>query len=395
MNFLYDLTATQSTPSSKFHGGGTYAEIVFHKLLEKYDASKYLIYGAFDSKRFLNNDIIEDAKLHNVVLFDINAEPIAQLFKRLNVTKFYSALLDETIPWPLDGISVITTVHGLRSLEMPHEKIIYLYESHIKERVKSWLKLTLCSNHYFNKVKKGYARFFTGKMSIITVSEHSKASILSFFPDVDPDSIKVFSSPTFDQLESYGTKTTTTASMLPHDILSGKYFLMTSGAVWIKNNMRSVFALDELFTEHHDLFKDYKAVITGVTDKRIFERHIKNQDRFVFFDYIDRGTLAAIEKNAFAFIYPTLNEGFGYPPIESMKYGVPVITSGISAVPEVCGDAVLYFNPLSVSEIKNRIIQLMNKNIYDTLKEKSITQYKLISSMQSKDLNDMIDYLLA
>ena len=122
---------------------------------------------------------------------------------------------------------------------------------------------------------------------------------------------------------------------------------------------------------------------------------MKNPDRFVFLDYVDRNVLNLLAKNAYGFIYPSLNEGFGYPPIESMRYGVPVAASGTSSVPEICGDAVLYFDPYSISEIKNRIIQLLNSDIYNQLIEKSKKQYEFISSKQKKDLELLADYLIS
>jgi len=63
-------------------------------------------------------------------------------------------------------------------------------------------------------------------------------------------------------------------------------------------------------------------------------------------DYIERSELLYLHKNAYAFIYPSLSEGFGHPPMESMRYGVLVAASGTSAIPEICQNAAIYFDPL-------------------------------------------------
>ena len=97
---------------------------------------------------------------------------------------------------------------------------------------------------------------------------------------------------------------------------------------------------------------------------------------------------------AYAFIYPTLNEGFGYPPLEAMKYGVPVITTAFSSIPEICGDAVLYSNPYSIEEIANRILQLEDEKLYSVLKKKSMERYNWILGKQIQDLDALIDYIL-
>jgi glycosyltransferase involved in cell wall biosynthesis len=56
-------------------------------------------------------------------------------------------------------------------------------------------------------------------------------------------------------------------------------------------------------------------------------------------------TLAGMYRNASLFVYPSLYEGFGFPPLEAMSLGCPVLTSNTSSIPEVCGDAAFYFDP--------------------------------------------------
>src|SRR5574344_68217 len=202
LTFLYDLTATQPTPDSKFHGAGEYGEIVFLKLLSVFDATKVHLCAVYDSSRFLNSQLSDAAQQKNVPLFDIKKQTPSQIFEQNHIDRFYSALLDESIAWPLDTCEVITTVHGLRSLEMPLDKITFAYDTNLKNKIKDFIKLYILPKKYFSKVYDGYKRFFTGSMKIITVSQHSKASILSFFPNVKTDDVHVFASPTFDQLGS-------------------------------------------------------------------------------------------------------------------------------------------------------------------------------------------------
>ena len=110
--------------------------------------------------------------------------------------------------------------------------------------------------------------------------------------------------------------------------------------------------------------------------------------------YVERDFLELLTEQAYAFIYPSLNEGFGYPPIDSMKYGVPVAASGTTSIPEVCGEAALYFDPYSVTEIKNRIVQLLEKPIYDELVKKSKERYSEVSAKQRADLKKLVEYVI-
>ena len=97
--------------------------------------------------------------------------------------------------------------------------------------------------------------------------------------------------------------------------------------------------------------------------------------------------------NALVFVYPSLNEGFGYPPLEAMKYGVPVIASPFSSIPEVCGGSVLYFNPFSVEEIMNRMLMIMDDNLHYEYSQKALLRYSEIKRKQDEDLNRLIDYI--
>ncbi len=70
--------------------------------------------------------------------------------------------------------------------------------------------------------------------------------------------------------------------------------------------------------------------------------------------------LAAAYQSAILFVYPSLYEGFGFPPLEAMHAGCPVIVSETSALPEICGDAAFYFDPASLEELVHRIDTLVS-----------------------------------
>lgn len=78
--------------------------------------------------------------------------------------------------------------------------------------------------------------------------------------------------------------------------------------------------------------------------------------------------LAKLYKNASIFVYPSLYEGFGIPPLEAMSYGCPVVCSNVSSIPEVVGDAGYYINPMDINNIKTSIEDVLNnQEIKNTL----------------------------
>ena len=90
--------------------------------------------------------------------------------------------------------------------------------------------------------------------------------------------------------------------------------------------------------------------------------------------------LAVLYRMATAYVFPSLSEGFGIPPLEAMATGLPVICSNVSSIPEVCGDAALYFDPLSTKDIKKKIeLMLKRDDLKRGYQKKGLIQAKKFS----------------
>lgn len=109
--------------------------------------------------------------------------------------------------------------------------------------------------------------------------------------------------------------------------------------------------------------------------------------------FISDGELAYLLAHARALLYPSLIEGFGYPPLEAMRYGTPVICSNVSSLPEIVGDAAITFSPLYESELYKAVVKFCNTDL-NMLREKTVEQYKIISSRQINDLHLLIKRIL-
>ncbi|MBD2445890.1 glycosyltransferase family 4 protein [Nostoc sp. FACHB-152] len=104
-------------------------------------------------------------------------------------------------------------------------------------------------------------------------------------------------------------------------------------------------------------YQDYELWLAGPTDPRytpalqmqVKELGITNQVKFL--NYVDYQELPIIINGAIALVFPSLWEGFGFPVLEAMACGTPVITSNISSLPEVAGDATILINPYNSAEI--------------------------------------------
>jgi len=76
-------------------------------------------------------------------------------------------------------------------------------------------------------------------------------------------------------------------------------------------------------------------------------------------DYVTDVELAELYRGADIFIYPSLYEGFGMPPLEAMAVGTPVLTAGNTSVPEVCGGAAIYCDPYSVADLRDKLARML------------------------------------
>lgn len=371
---LFDLTGVQPNASGKMHGGGKYGIVMFKEMI-KHSVDLEAVYY---SSKYMPEEIKEACS--KIKMHDLDKVSLESVLDNGNYDIYYSAMLSYTEALKRDDLKVVGSVHGLRRLEMPNDSNYLYYRQTIKSRLRVIYTL-LFPKRWRNRVHKVYEYdLMQPNFHYIAVSNHTKASLLTFFPELKEKSIKVFYSPS----------TAGNRNIEPYSI--EKYFLLVSANRPEKNALRAVQALDELMSEREE-FKNYKVYLTGAK-ANAFKYKIKNPNNFEFLGYVPELDLARLYKGAFCFIYPSLNEGFGYPPLEAMNYGIPVLASPISSITEVCGDAVLYFNPFDYKEIKNRILQIhYDKNLYQNLKEKGVKRFDFITKKQNADLVQFVDWI--
>ena len=103
--------------------------------------------------------------------------------------------------------------------------------------------------------------------------------------------------------------------------------------------------------------------VSGWKNNDIFQTVQNNptlKSHVIFTGYIPDQDLSAIYSGALAFVYPSLYEGFGLPPLEAMQCGTPVITSNTSSLPEVIGDAGIMINPTDSDQLCQAMLDLIN-----------------------------------
>ena len=120
-----------------------------------------------------------------------------------------------------------------------------------------------------------------------------------------------------------------------------------------------------------------KLIISGdiqylnTEDEKMVNDINKSGQKIIFTGFISNGTLSEIFKNADAFIFPSLHEGFGIPVLESFYFKKPLLCSNTTSLPEIAGDAAFYFDPSSPEDIAKTIIYFYeNRSLWPSLVEK-------------------------
>jgi glycosyltransferase involved in cell wall biosynthesis len=227
-----------------------------------------------------------------------------------------------------------------------------------------------------NRVAYVYARTFLWAAThqadrILTVSEASKRDILQYF-NVPPERIEViyngiderFWTPPADEAVE---------RVRQRYQLNDPFILYTGNIKPHKNLVRLIEAFQQL---RRSGFDQLKLLILGdeisryATLRRAVHRH-KLHKHVRFHGFVPDDTLAIFYRLAAAFVFPSLYEGFGLPPLEAMASGTPVVTSNVSSLPEVVGDAALLIDPTDVDAIAGAIrMVLTDAALRDDLRER-------------------------
>ncbi|MDR1706392.1 MAG: glycosyltransferase family 4 protein [Prevotella sp.] len=223
---------------------------------------------------------------------------------------------------------------------------------------------------------KNYYRFYHFMMprigrkahAVLTVSEFSKSEIVDTL-GLDANKIHVVHSnvpfhnkPTKEEILNYQP-----------DPDREKYIIVVSTMDPRKNFIRLVEAFEKINDKSIKLYiigMSFKAFNTPDMQKLISENvHLPG--------YISDDALQKMYQDALLSVYPSLYEGFGLPPLESMTYGCPVINSDIPALREVSGDAALYVDPYNVPDITAQINKLLeDETLRQDLRTKGLNQIK-------------------
>jgi glycosyltransferase involved in cell wall biosynthesis len=248
------------------------------------------------------------------------------------------------------GVEVLHCTSNTAPISLSMPLILTLHDVIFMERT---TEKNTSSN--YQKLGNRYRKWLVPKIvdkcqKIITISEVEKTNITKIL-GLSKDSITVVHNGVSGR---FGVKPSleTINEVRKALHLEGDFFLFLGNAEPRKNVTNTLKAFVAFAATHSEV----KLVITGL--KASFIENILNEigktahrNCFVLAGFVAENVLLTLYTEAKVFLYPSLREGFGLPILEAMAFGTPVVTSNISAMPEVAGDAAFLVNPFSVEEI--------------------------------------------
>lgn len=227
-----------------------------------------------------------------------------------------------------------------RQVVMVHDVAIYDLPENYSWKYRLWYRFAL-------SLLKRNARH------IVTVSEFSKTRIMERLGIASSRISVIWNG--VDHFE----KIAPDAAILARLNLQNDRYVLAVGSLSVGKNLSRILAAMERLSSHGD----WKFVVVGGCDLRVYSSQAKANfnvsQNIIAAGFVSDGELRALYENAACFLFPSLYEGFGLPPLEAMSCGCPVIVSREASLPEVCGDAAMYCDAHSVDDIVDKVTQMM------------------------------------
>lgn len=350
--------------------------------------------------RYLRNLLVHLARIdvHNEYIVFINPEN-SRVVQQANVrfvplklrVPLYSLREQWWLPyeirrWPLDLIHYpnfdMPLVPLYPSVVTIHDLIYYLYPDQCPSR----------AAHY-------YARFMLRHAArharmLITDSEYSKQDLMRHF-QVPAEKIQVVFPAADEQCRCRDALQCVSPGTMPRDpdathrvsTTLQKYGITQPYILYVGKHhpYKNIKTLIQAYSRHPEIYTSFQLVIAGKRDDRRNDLYAEAQtlpckDSIRFTDFVPEPDLFELYRQARLFVFPSLYEGFGLPPLEAMACGVPVISSNAASLPEVVGDAGIQVDPLDVQGLADAMRRvLMDQTLWETLKQKGLQRAQQFS----------------
>lgn len=346
-------------------GIGTYTANLLKELINIDSKNKYTIFWAgdnYDKFKSHNTNIVLTSKKHGM-FYENFYYPNYLQNNNIDLHHIPQNGIGLSKDYP---VPCVVTIHDLIPYTMPET----------------------CGKGYLTRFLKDMPYIIENSKGIFTVSEYSKKDILKFFPSFPED--KIFVTPLAANSSFYPME-----KCICNNFLKDKYdidfpFILYIGGFSSRKNVKELIIS---FKDVYSTLKNkYKLVLCGsIRDEgeklKEFCKEIGVEDKVIFTGFVPDEDLPFFYNGCSLFVYPSLYEGFGLPPLEAMSCKAPVITSNSTSIPEVTKDCALLIDPFNKDELSSSILKVLNSSsLSQELSEKGYENSKTFTWTKTAEL---------
>ncbi|HRV76041.1 MAG: glycosyltransferase family 4 protein [Candidatus Nomurabacteria bacterium] len=363
-------------------GTGDYAEGILNELQKLDHQNEYIIILDPATKLHVSAPNFREYRSKNTArnhMFFIRGNlNLAWEMYRLRADVFWGSF--QHIPFFYFKRKTVVTVHDLTQVRIANPKSKIEKREEWKKDKKAVIKDKV-RKLPFSLIPRSILMFFLNLFSfrfsvwrakhIFTPSKYVKNDVIDYFK-LKPEkvSVTVNGGVILNRL----TKDESIKKLLKKD------FLLYVGT---DHGHKNLNILLEVMDKIRDVKPDLNLVFAGRKDRNYVTiqnraRELNLEDRVHVLGFVSDGEKGWLFKHAKLYVFPSLSEGFGIPPLEAMAYDLPVIASDKTAIPEVCGDAAVYFDPTDKDDIAKKILDTIdNEKLKKDLIKKGRERNKL------------------
>ena len=345
------------------HGGGfeTYNKNILDQLFKDSLSNQYYI---FTNKKYLNSS---NKNIHFIYISNFFSKTITRLLWMQFIFPFYLIFKRfEIIFSPMNIMPILLKFFSIKKVLVVHSNLPWLFPNDVPGNVIKLFFQRFLTNISINIADKVIVDSKTANIELNTLFENIEHKTYTIYLGVKKPNLNLLESKNLLHVSNI-------------DILNDDYLLTISSSVSYHCILELITAY-ELFCRDKGNAKIPNYIILSKNlDKEYFKKINKKINKSIYsssiilIEDIDSHIIPLLYKNAIMYIFSSYCEVFGLTNLEAMFYETPVITANKSALPEICGDAALYFDPFNPIDINDKINKVISN---DKIREQMIRNGK-------------------
>ena len=399
-NIAIDLEATQPI-RCRNHGGAEYAKSIFRKVVELLETTPVdNIFGFYNPNKILDAEIKYLAEEAGVNLVELSDKKFIGDFLTSNkIGRLFSGLPYDIDRALLGDVQFIAAIHGLRGVSESDGQRIKGFgrpKSYIRGVKRRLLNPSLLMKKVNLRGREGSLKNFFDQRSdddvFVVPCNYTKYSIEKLYGYEFKSQLIVSYCPQ-TKLQEMSVKDIK-LEHLKKDVraLESKRFILSLN---IDREEKNVDFSVTGFTEYIETTRDNLTYVrVGKPTKQIVRCAGRVPSNIVILNELNIDELAFLYTHCQCLVYPSISEGFGYPPIECMSFGSPVLSSVNTSLSEVFHQSAIFFNPGNIVDFQHKLQLIVDPEFNRDLRKKMSEIIFPISMRQSKDLTRIAKLIL-